>query len=126
VIDAPEELEDIPQRRARSVERPNDETIVVRGPFPRQDEWIVVKEAYFPRWRAQQGSTELKVYQSNLGTMLVQARGTGDITLKYDNTVLEKTLAFIALILLVGIYSLTLYSFRPKKPKKEVLHLEDS
>jgi len=69
----------------------------IHGDFD-NDEWIVFKEDYFPRWKAYIDDKELPILATNQNSVLIKtAKGT-TITLKYMVLPIERFFGIISLL----------------------------
>ncbi|MBW2970694.1 hypothetical protein KY320_00885, partial [Candidatus Woesearchaeota archaeon] len=73
--------------------------IHINGNF--EGEWIVVKDHYFPTWHAYMGTEELRIEESNLGTLLIKSHAGNEIILKHKPYPFEPLLSIVALIALI-------------------------
>lgn len=70
-------------------------------------DWVLVREKWFPLWKAFQDGVELEVYKANTGMMLVQASVSKPITFIFDKS---GVLSYSALASLAGLLGgLTLF-----------------
>ncbi len=80
--------------------------------------WTLVKETYYPLWSAYNGNKKLKIYETDLGFMLVKSEG--DLELKIETPVYYNVSSLITLIGLVLILSSVMLEKTPShNPDKE-------
>ncbi len=85
--------------------------------------WTVVKETYYPLWSAYNGNKKLKIYETDMGFMLIKSEG--DVVLKIENPAYYTfsslaTLMGVALILFFAILEKPA-SHNPDKEPQPVL-----
>ena len=78
-------------------ERINPQEVIIHGDF-KDNEWVVFKEEYFPRWKAYINNIEVPVYPTNFNMILIKAVKGTSIVLKYDILLIEKITSLISLI----------------------------
>ena len=83
-----------------SFKRINPHEAVIDGSF-KDNEWVVFKEEYFPRWKAYMNNAEVPVYPTNFNMILIKTINGNSITLKYDMMSIEKIFSFISLIAVI-------------------------
>ncbi|MFH0889603.1 MAG: 6-pyruvoyl-tetrahydropterin synthase-related protein [Candidatus Aenigmatarchaeota archaeon] len=86
--------------------------------------WTLIKETYYPLWSAYNNNKKLKIYESDLGFMLVNS--TGDLQLKIEKPVYYLASAAITLAFFILILFFTLSgkpaSHNPDKEPDAVLN----
>ena len=76
-----------------SLERPEPSLAIIKGNF-KNDDWVVFKEQYFPRWKAYIGGKEVPVMATNNDLILIKAAEGDRITLKNSLLPIEKISGF--------------------------------
>jgi hypothetical protein len=86
-------------------------------------EWIVVKDHYFPTWRAEMNGKQLRIEESNLGTLLIKTEPGSKIHLYHEPYWFERPLSAAAIIFILVCFVLVSYSDRFERrylKKKEI------
>ena len=78
-----------------SLERPEPSLAIIKGNF-KNDDWVVFKEQYFPRWKAYIGGKEVPVMATNNDLILIKASEGDKITLKNSLLPIEKISGFLS------------------------------
>ncbi|MBI4167847.1 MAG: glycosyltransferase family 39 protein [Candidatus Aenigmarchaeota archaeon] len=80
--------------------------------------WTLIKETYYPLWSAYNGKDKLKIYETDLGFMLVKSEG--DITLKLEKPVYYLMPAVVTVLYFLFILLSTISEKPPShNPDKE-------
>jgi hypothetical protein len=80
--------------------------------------WIVFKDHYFPTWRAEMDGKQLRIEESNLGTLLIKTEPGAKIRLYHEPFWFERLLSAIAIIFILACFILLPYSDRlGKRPE---------
>lgn len=112
VIDSVDDIANVEATVPLETTHKDPEKIVIQGDFKKGD-WILIKESYFPNWKARitggegKGGTELQILQSNLYLMLlpIDANGT-EITLTYEPFDFEYGLSILATLAIILVFAL--------------------
>ena len=108
--DADEPINPIPL----SFSRPNPDSVRINGNFE-NDDWVVFKDEYFPRWKAFMNGKEIPIYPTNFNMILLRASKGSEIELKYDLLYIEKVLNTASLLAVILCSLLFIFLFRFEK-----------
>lgn len=100
------ELNLLPEPVALKTEKISDERYTITGNF-NQGDFILIKINHFPMWKAYMGGNPLKIYESNVEIILIEADKGNKIELIYEQPIINK---FLYSLFLVSLISLLLYS----------------
>jgi hypothetical protein len=78
-------------------------------------EWIVVKDHYFPTWRAEMDGKLLRIEESNLGTLMIKTEQGSRIHLYHEPYWFEKLLSAVSVIFILSCFILLSYFDRFEK-----------
>ncbi len=81
----------------------NSEKLTIQGNFSAES-WIVLRENYFPYWKAENGHNEVPVYEANTGIILIKPGQGQEIILNYETPFYQKVLVLLSLIILTGAF----------------------
>ena len=101
-------------------QRSSPTEVHIFGNFEENDA-IVFKEQYFPRWRAYMGNTEIPVFPTNFEMILIQASKGNEIVLRYEVLFKEKIFGITSLIATLLVSFMLLFLLRgAAKPENEL------
>jgi len=107
VIHNETELNSLPEPVALKTEKISDEHYAITGNFNEGD-FISIKINHFPMWKAYMSGKPLRIYESNVEIILIEANKGKKIELIYEQPLTNKflyilfLLSFISLLLLAG------------------------
>jgi len=81
-------------------ERLNNNHVIIKGNFD-DDEWVVFKEQYFPRWKATINGEEVPVISTNDNLILIKTIKGNKIILKNELLPVEKIPGFISSLAII-------------------------
>lgn len=113
VINSVSEFESLPQPRNYDFKTEGRGEIEIYGEF--DGGWIVVKDHYYPTWRAYMNGKELRIEESNLGTMLIKTEKGNKISMTHKQYAYEPVLSVLALITL---FAVMLFTKLPQRTTK--------
>lgn len=98
-------------------ERISREKVRILGNFYDND-WVLFKERYWPRWKAYMNGKEVPVYPSNDELLLVKAEKGSEMMLEYSLLKKEKIFGILSLIGILVLSSLFVFSVTGKIPEQ--------
>tara|TARA_Y100000310_G_scaffold342995_1_gene448649 strand:+ start:14550 stop:17093 length:2544 start_codon:yes stop_codon:yes gene_type:complete len=94
-------------------ERLSDTKIRIYGDFE-ENEWILFKERYWPRWKAYVDGKEVPIFPDEFEQILVKTVKGNEIILEYSVARAERTFGILSVIGFFGLSVLLLYLLRKK------------
>lgn len=97
-----------------SYERVSPTKVNIFGNF-KENDWVVFKEEYFPRWKAYMDDKEIPLLATNNRMLLMKTIKGNKITLEYSLLSKEKLVSLLSFISVIGLLILLVWQVSVKK-----------